>query len=103
MPPCIDFVGAVVVLMIIDPRMAAALIVFVVIVAAIIMVFGIRGRDLHRAYGREAANVGGELVDTVSNAWTVKAFAALPRERERLQHAFNTEARTQRRSWIHCR
>src|SRR5690606_9642852 len=101
LPPAIDFIGAIVVLTIIDPRMAAAMLVFVLIVAAIIMMFGIRGRDLHRAYGREAANVGGELVDTVTNAWTVKAFSALPRERERLQNAFKVEARTQRRSWMH--
>lgn len=101
LPPCIDFIGAIVVLTIIDPRMAAAMLVFVLIVAAIIMMFGIRGRDLHRAYGREAANVGGELVDTVTNAWTVKAFSALRRERERLNQAFSVEARTQRRSWMH--
>ena len=101
LPPTIDFIGAIVVLTIIDPRMAATMLVFVLIVAAIIMMFGIRGRDLHRAYGREAANVGGELVDTVTNAWTVKAFSALPRERERLENAFKKEARTQRRSWMH--
>ena len=101
LPPCIDFIGAIIVLTIIDPRMAAAMLIFVLIVAAIIMMFGIRGRDLHRAYGREAANVGGELVDTVTNAWTVKAFSASSRERERLHRAFSMEARTQRRSWMH--
>lgn len=101
LPPCIDFMGALIVLTLVDPRMAVTMLLFVLVVAAIIMAFGVRGRDLHRAYGREAANVGGELVDTVTNAWTVKAFSALPRERERLHQAFNVEARTQRRSWMH--
>ena len=81
--------------------MAVALIGFVLIVAVIIFMFGVRGRDLHRIYGREAAHVGGELVDTVSNAWTVKAFSALARERERLHQAFNIEARSQRKSWMY--
>ncbi len=101
LPPLIDFIGAVVLLTIVDPRMALALIGFVFVVAVIIVMFGIRGRHLHRAYGKEAAHVGGELVDTVSNAWTVKAFSALGRERERLLNAFQTEARVQRKSWMH--
>src|SRR5690606_26297450 len=53
------------------------------------------------AYGHQAAIVGGELVDTVSNAWAVKAFSARERERQRLAGAFNTEAHAHRRSWMY--
>ncbi|PLC49067.1 ABC transporter [Pollutimonas subterranea] len=101
MPPCVDFIGAVVVLTIIDYRMAIALVGFVAVVATIIVVFGIRGRSLHQAYGRQAAQVGGELVDTVSNVWAIKAFSARWRERARLNAAFGEEAYAQRRSWMY--
>ncbi len=101
MPPCVDFLGAVVVLAIIDYRMAIALIAFVAVVASIIVVFGIRGRFLHQAYGKQAAQVGGELVDTVSNVWAIKAFSARRRERARLNAAFGEEAYAQRKSWMY--
>jgi ATP-binding cassette subfamily B protein len=100
-PPAVDFVGAVVILLFVDYRMAIALVVFVAVVAGIIVTFGVRGRALHQAYGRQAAAVGGELVDTVSNVWAVKAFSARERERERLADAFGIEAKAQRKSWMY--
>jgi ATP-binding cassette subfamily B protein len=45
--------------------------------------------------------VGGELVDVVSNIFTVMAFSAREREHERLRQAFGLEARAQRRSWLY--
>ncbi|MBF6615944.1 MAG: ABC transporter ATP-binding protein [Candidimonas sp.] len=100
-PPAVDFIGAVVVLTLVDYRMSLALVAFVAIVASIIIAFGIRGRALHRAYGQEAAVVGGELVDTVTNVWAVKAFSARERERQRLASAIGIEARAQRKSWMY--
>ncbi|HWL28595.1 MAG TPA: ABC transporter ATP-binding protein, partial [Burkholderiaceae bacterium] len=100
-PPAVDFLGAVVVLLFVDVRMAVALVVFVAVVAGIIITFGIRGRGLHQAYGRQAAAVGGELVDTVNNVWAVKAFSARDRERQRLAEAFGIEAQAQRKSWMY--
>lgn len=101
LPPCVDFMGAVVVLTLVNPDMAMALVAFVAVVASIILVFGVRGRPLHQAYGEQAARVGGELVDTVSNAWAVKAFSARHRERVRLNQAFGVEAQAQRKSWMY--
>jgi ATP-binding cassette subfamily B protein len=100
-PPAVDFIGAVAVLTLVDYRMAITLSVFVAIVATVIIGFGVRGRPLHRAYGQEAASVGGELVDTVSNVWTIKAFSARNRERERLAGAIGAEAKAQRKSWMY--
>lgn len=99
-PPCVDFIGAVLVLLTVDWRVAAALVVFVLVVALAIFAYGIRGRDLHRLYGEEAARVGGELVDTVANVWAVKAFSAHAREQQRLAMALGAEALAQRRSWM---
>lgn len=100
-PPIVDFIGAVVVLLTVDVRMAAALILFVAIIAALITGFGIRGRSKHQRFAAQSARVGGELVDAVSNVWTIKAFSARDREAERLAQEIGYEAKAQRRSWMY--
>jgi len=100
-PPCVDFLGAVVVLSTVDWRMAGALLCFVLVLAAVIISFGARGRTLHQQYGEQAAHVGGEIVDAISNIWAVQAFSAQARERARLEKALGEEARAQRRSWMY--
>ncbi len=100
-PPCIDFIGAVVVLCTVDVRMALALIGFAVVVGATITAFGVRGRPLHQTFARESARVGGDVTDVVANMWTVKAFSARDREYRRLQGAFGIEAKAQRHSWMY--
>lgn len=101
MPPCVDFLGAVIVLFTVDTRMAWALIFFVAVVAALITAFGIRGRSKHQRFAAQAARVGGELVDVVSNVWTIKAFSARDRESQRLAEEIGLEAHAQRRSWMY--
>ncbi|VWX63322.1 ABC transporter related protein [Burkholderiales bacterium 8X] len=100
-PPCVDFIGAAIVLLTISPWMAATLSLFVVIVATIIVAFGRRGRPLHQEYATQNAKVTGELVDLVSNLWTVKAFAAREREYQRVGALIDREATAQRRSWLY--
>ncbi|MFC3608013.1 ABC transporter ATP-binding protein [Stutzerimonas tarimensis] len=101
LPPVVDFIGAVVVLLLVDMRMALALVGFVVLVALMITGFGIRGRHKHQRFAAQSARVGGELVDAVSNVWTIKAFSARDRESERLAREIGYEARAQRRSWMY--
>jgi ATP-binding cassette subfamily B protein len=100
LPPCVDFVGAVAVLSTVDGRMALTLIGFVGLVAAFMYVLGRRARPLQAAFAERASAVGGELVDVVSNIFTVMAFSARQREYDRLKAAFDQEARAQRRSWL---
>lgn len=100
-PPCVDFIGAVVVLLTVDMAMGLALIVSVLVVASLITVMGIRGRSRHIAFAAQSARVGGEIVDQVSNVWTIKAFSARERERRRLEQAIGREAKAQRRSWLY--
>jgi ATP-binding cassette, subfamily B, bacterial len=99
-PPLVDFIGALIIFSGIDWRMAAALSAFVLVVAATLAWFGARGRPLHNAYAEQANAVSGELVDVVSNIWSVKAFSACAREASRLSARFNVEAAAQRRSWM---
>jgi len=100
-PPCVDFLGAVVVLCTVRISMAFALIVCVVLVAVLITVVGVRGRTRHIDFASQTARVGGEIVDLVSNVWTIKAFSGRDRERARLEKEIGVEARAQRRSWIY--
>ncbi|MFC2973331.1 ABC transporter ATP-binding protein [Azotobacter bryophylli] len=101
MPPLVDFFGAVVVLFTVDWRMAVSLIVAVLLVAILITAYGIRGRTKHQRYAAQAAQVGGELVDAVSNVWTIKAFSARDRESDRLAQRIGREARAHRGSWMY--
>ncbi|WP_036248692.1 ABC transporter ATP-binding protein [Methylobacter sp. BBA5.1] len=101
MPPIVDFLGAMVVLFSVDQRMALTLFGFAITVSALITGLGIRGRAKHQHYATQASRVGGELVDAVSNAWTIKAFSARSRESERLAQLFGEEAHAHRRSWMH--
>jgi ATP-binding cassette subfamily B protein len=100
-PPCTDFIGAVIIFTTIDWRMAAALTAFVGLAASGVALFGERGRSLHRAFAEQGSYVGGELVDVVSNIWAVKAFSARARERARLADKFAVEAQAQRQSWMY--
>ncbi|MBA1228939.1 ABC transporter ATP-binding protein [Pseudomonas viridiflava] len=100
-PPCVDFLGAVVVLYTVKVAMANVLIVCVLLVAALITVVGVRGRSKHIDFAAHSARVGGEMVDLVSNIWTIKAFSARERERQRLKASIGVEASAQRRSWIY--
>ncbi|MHC8367206.1 ABC transporter ATP-binding protein [Pseudomonas sp. ZT5P21] len=100
-PPCVDFVGAVIVLSTVSIGMAGALIGCVFVVGLLITFFGIRGRKRHIDFASQSARVGGEIVDLVSNVWTIKAFSARNRERQRLERAIGVEAKAQRRSWIY--
>ncbi|UEM25011.1 ABC transporter ATP-binding protein/permease (plasmid) [Skermanella mucosa] len=100
-PPSTEIVGAVIVLTTIDWRMGAALAVFVAIVAAAIILFGVRGKEIHHDFARQSSRAGGELVDVVSNVWTVKAFSARQRERDRLAGELGAEAASEQRSWMY--
>ncbi|WP_332762923.1 ABC transporter ATP-binding protein [Pseudomonas koreensis] len=100
-PPCVDFLGAVVVLFSVRDSMALALIVCVLLVAALLTMVGVRGRHRHIAFASQSARVGGEIVDLVSNVWTIKAFSGRERERQRLEREIGIEAAAHRRSWIY--
>jgi ATP-binding cassette, subfamily B, bacterial len=101
LPPCIDFIGALIVFLTVDWRMMLALAVFVTAVTSGLIWFGERGRSLHRNYASQAGVVAGDLVDVITNMWAVKSFSARSREAERLAQGFRREALAQRRSWLY--
>jgi ATP-binding cassette subfamily B protein len=101
LPPCIEFIGALIIFLTVDWRMMLALGVFVTAVTGGLIWFGERGRPLHRTYAGHAGVVAGDLVDVITNMWAVKSFSARAREAERLAGGFRREALAQRRSWLY--
>jgi ATP-binding cassette subfamily B protein len=101
LPPIVDFIGAVVVLWSIDLHKALALVGFVLIAGLTVLRFGLEGRPLHQAFAAKASGVGGEVIDVMTNIWTVKAFSAADREYQRLAQAFGSEASAQKKSWLY--
>ncbi|MPS48002.1 ABC transporter ATP-binding protein [Methylobacillus sp.] len=101
LPPITDFLGAVLVLTTIRWPMGIGLVLSVLLVAGVLILFGVRGRKIHYDYAQRASSASGEMVDVVSNVWTVKAFAASLREKRRLAKELNKEASAHRRSWMH--
>jgi ATP-binding cassette, subfamily B, bacterial len=100
-PPCVDFVGALIVFTLVDGYMALVLAVFVIVITGELLRRGERGRAVHQEYAAYSGLTAGELIDTISNMWAVKAFSARSRERDRLASFFRGEAGVQRASWMY--
>jgi ATP-binding cassette subfamily B protein len=81
--------------------MAGALAAAAAAVAAAIGYFALRGRPLNHAYAERAAQVGGEIVDVVTNHSIVRSFANRVRELSRLGAAVTAETEAQRRALIY--
>ncbi|WP_213980235.1 ABC transporter ATP-binding protein [Sphingomonas sp. dw_22] len=99
-PPLISFAGALLIFLSIDTRMAIVLALVFVTVSATLVRLGLGGDAYHKEFARQAGNSSGELVDLIGNIWAVKAFAARPRELDRLRGYFEKEAAAQRRGWF---
>jgi ATP-binding cassette subfamily B protein len=99
-PPVVNFLGAFLIFFTINVWMALALAVFAAAITLGLVAYSVRGRPLHRKYAELAGHTGGEMIDTLTNIWAIKAFAAGSRERSRLRHTFDQEATAQRTSWM---
>ncbi|MGI4797684.1 MAG: ABC transporter ATP-binding protein [Janthinobacterium lividum] len=99
-PPSADLCGSVVVLALIDKRLAAALVVAVLLLTGSLHRAGLRGFERHQLHHREVARVAGDLMDTLTNMSLVHAHSALGRERDRLAGLLAVEGRAHARSWL---
>jgi len=100
-PVCADFCAALVILATVDWQLVTALGVFVLLAVGTLALLGRRGTPRHRAYADRAAEVGGALVDVVSNIWAVRAFSAHSRERRGFAQLLQTETTAHRDSLMH--
>jgi ATP-binding cassette, subfamily B, bacterial len=100
-PVCADFCAALAMLAMVGWYIGAALFAFVVVMAGTLARFSYRGTPRHRFHADQAAEVGGELVDVLSNIWLVKAFSARTRERTRFERLLKREESAHRSSLMY--
>jgi ATP-binding cassette subfamily B protein len=82
-------------------HLVAALGAFVLLTGSALARFSHRGTPRHRFHADRAAEVGGELVDILSNIWVVKAFSARARERSRFERLLKSEESAHRDSLMY--
>ena len=100
-PVCADFCAALAMLATVEWHFVAALFAFVVLAVGALARLSQRGMPRHRLYADRAAELGGELVDVLSNIWVVKAFTARTRERRRFERLLKTEEGSHRDSLMY--
>jgi len=100
-PVCADFCVALAMLATVEWHLVAALFGFVLVAAGTLFRLSRRGMPRHRFHADRAAEVGGELVDVLSNIWVVKAFSARNRERGRFERLLRIEQDTHRDSLMY--
>jgi ATP-binding cassette subfamily B protein len=98
LPPAIAVSLAIALLATVDPLMGVVLVGICLVLGAVLVRIAASGNGLHHAYAVEAAAVEGELVDVVSNAPLVRAFAALGRETQRFTDGMHQEMGARTRS-----
>jgi ATP-binding cassette, subfamily B, bacterial len=100
-PVCADFFAALVMLATVGWQLVVALFAFVLVAAGTLVRLSRSGMPRHRFHADRAAEVGGELVDVLSNIWVVKAFSARTRERSRFERLLKVEQNAHRDSLMY--
>ena len=83
LPPCIAVMGAIVMIIAVNPLMAAGLLICSAILSVILYKLAGKGSARHHVFAAKAAAVDGELVDVISNMALVRAFGMTFREQRR--------------------
>ncbi|PLZ02515.1 ABC transporter [Burkholderia sp. WAC0059] len=91
LPPCIAVMGAIVMIISVNPLMAAGLLICSAILSVILYKLAGRGSARHHFYATRAAAVDGELVDVISNMALVRAFGMTFREQKRFASTVQDE------------
>jgi ATP-binding cassette, subfamily B, bacterial len=100
-PVCADFFAALAMLATVEWHLVAALFAFVLLAVGTLVRLSRRGMSRHRLHADRAAELGGELVDVLSNIWVVKAFGARTRERSRFERLLKVEESSHRDSLMY--
>jgi ATP-binding cassette subfamily B protein len=101
LPPCIAVVGAIVMIIAVNPIMAAGLLASSAILSVVLYKLAGRGTRRHHAFAARAASVDGELVDVIGNMGLVRAFGATFREQRRFGGKVDEEMSTRTRSLLY--
>ncbi|WP_347554692.1 ABC transporter ATP-binding protein [Robbsia sp. KACC 23696] len=101
LPPCIAVVGAIFMIIAVNPMMAAGLLASSAILSYVLYKLAGRGTKRHHAFATRAASVDGELVDVIGNMGLVRAFGATFREQGRFATTVGDEMHARTASLIY--
>jgi ATP-binding cassette, subfamily B, bacterial len=101
LPPCIAVMGAIVMIVAVNPLMAAALLTCSAILAIVLYKLAGRGSARHQTFASRAAAVDGELVDVIGNMSLVRAFGMTFREQKRFGSTVKAEMDARRNSLLY--
>ncbi|MEJ8799097.1 ABC transporter ATP-binding protein [Trinickia caryophylli] len=101
LPPCIAVLGAIVMIVTVNPVMAACLMGCSAILAIVLFKLAGRGSSRHQHFAAKAAAVDGELVDVIANMGLVRAFGMTFREQQRFGATVKAEMDARQQSLLY--
>ncbi|AOR67192.1 ABC transporter [Burkholderia stabilis] len=101
LPPCIAVMGAILMIIVVNPLMAAGLLGCSAVLSVILFKLAGRGSARHHAFAAKAAAVDGELVDVIGNMGLVRAFGMTLREQKRFGATIKAEMDARQQSLLY--
>ncbi|MDN7889039.1 ABC transporter ATP-binding protein [Burkholderia cepacia] len=101
LPPCIAVMGAILMIIVVNPMMAAGLLGCSAALSVILFKLAGRGSARHHAFAAKAAAVDGELVDVIGNMGLVRAFGMTLREQKRFGATVKAEMDARQQSLLY--
>ncbi|WP_175831304.1 ABC transporter ATP-binding protein [Burkholderia cenocepacia] len=101
LPPCIAVMGAILMIIVVNPLMAAGLLGCSAVLSIILFKLAGRGSARHHAFAAKAAAVDGELVDVIGNMGLVRAFGMTLREQKRFSATVKAEMDARQQSLLY--
>ncbi|AXF20091.1 ABC transporter [Burkholderia pyrrocinia] len=101
LPPCIAVMGAILMIIVVNPMMAAGLLGCSAVLSIILFKLAGRGSARHHAFAARAAAVDGELVDVIGNMGLVRAFGMTLREQKRFGATVKAEMDARQQSLLY--
>jgi ATP-binding cassette subfamily B protein len=101
LPPCIAVMGAILMIVVVNPLMAAGLLGCSAVLAVVLFKLAGRGSARHHAFAAKAAAVDGELVDVIGNMGLVRAFGMTLREQKRFSETVKAEMEARQQSLLY--
>ncbi|KWC48244.1 ABC transporter ATP-binding protein [Burkholderia ubonensis] len=101
LPPCIAVMGAILMIIVVNPMMAAGLLGCSAVLSVVLFRLAGRGSARHHAFAAKAAAVDGELVDVIGNMGLVRAFGMTLREQKRFGATVKAEMDARQQSLLY--
>lgn len=101
LPPCIAVMGAILMIIVVNPLMAAGLLGCSAVLSVVLFKLAGRGSARHHAFAAKAAAVDGELVDVIGNMGLVRAFGMTLREQKRFSATVKAEMDARQQSLLY--